>query len=376
MTPGSDNDEATAARPRRAMSSEYMLWAKTRSQARFNLAASGMPHYPLARLPVRLEDFELSGPSFYGYGPLQEAIARKCGVPADCVVAADGTSMANHLALAALVEPGDEVLVEHPAYELLVSTAAYIGAEVRRFPRRPAQAFRLDPEEIARHVTRRTKLIVITNLHNPSSAYATEETLAEIGEIARRAGALVLVDEVYLDAAFEESAPTAFRLGGQFVSTSSLTKVYGLSGLRCGWVLAAPELARRVWRLNDLFNPVRAHPAERLSVVALAHLDEIRAHARALLEENRALLNEFFAVHNDLEWMPHQYGTVSFPRLRGGDAERLCELLREKYETTVVPGKFFGLPEHFRLGITCDKATLAGGLERIGAALDELKRRA
>ena len=136
------------------MSSEYMQWAKTRSKARFNLATSGVDNYPLAGLPVELGDLEISGPSLYGYAPLIDAIAAKHGVAASSVVAATGTSGSNHLAMAALVEPGDEVLIESPAYELLVSTALYLGARVRRFERKFEDGFRLGPEQIEQDIAK------------------------------------------------------------------------------------------------------------------------------------------------------------------------------------------------------------------------------
>lgn len=357
----------------RVMSSAYMHWAKTESQATFNLATSGVKHYLLAQLRVELSDLELSGASFYGYVPLQEAIAAKCGVGTDCVVAANGASMANFLALATLIEPGDEVLIEQPVYELLLSAALYLGAEVKRFTRRVEAHFQLDPAEIERALTPRTKLIVITNLHNPSNAYADDETLRRIGEIASRVGARVLLDEVYLDAAFTRSPRTAFHLGEHFICTNSLTKVYGLSGLRCGWILAAPELAAKMWRLNDLFGAVQPHATERLACLAFARLPEIAAHSRALLERNRSLANDFFATRDDLDARPITDGMISFPRLRHGSVEALCALLREKYETSLVPGRFFDMPEHFRLNIGGDTAMLNGGLERLGAALDEIK---
>ena len=248
----------------RVKNSEYIEWAKTRSQARFNLATSGVMHYPMADLPVRLEDIELSGPSWYGYEPLQQALAAKSGVATENVVAAAGTSMANFLAMATILGPGDEVLIERPAYDPLVSTAAYLGAIVNRFERRFVDGFRIDPLAVERAVTDRTRLIVLTNMHNPSGALVDNETLSQVGEIARRAGARVLVDEVYLEALFGQPAPSAFHLGNEFVTTTSLTKAYGLSGLRCGWILAEPELAKKMWRLNDLFGNIPAHPAERL----------------------------------------------------------------------------------------------------------------
>jgi len=356
---------------RRTQSSAYMLWAKTRSHARFNLASSGLMNYPLSELDVSLADLELSGPSWYGYEPLQQAIAAKCGVTTDCVVAATGTSMANHLVMAALLQPGDEVLIEQPTYELLLSTARYFGADVKRFARPFAHNWRIDTAEIERQISTRTRLVVLTNLHNPTSGDVNEETLQAIGELARSVGARVLVDEVYLDALFEQTPRSAFHLGAEFISTNSLTKVYGLSGLRCGWVLAEPELAARLWRLNDLFGVIAAHPAERLSCIALAQLPRIAAHARSLLDANRAVFNSFLAARADLACPPSAYGTVVFPRWHGGDVAPLCTLLRDKYETTVVPGHFFDAPTHIRIGLGSDTATLIAGLERLSAALDE-----
>ncbi|HEX7174030.1 MAG TPA: pyridoxal phosphate-dependent aminotransferase [Pyrinomonadaceae bacterium] len=364
----------SGARHDRVRSSEYQLWAKTRARTRFDLAVSGIVNFPLADLPVRPEDLELSGPSLYGYAPLQEALARKCGVPAECVVHATGTSMANHLVMAALLDPGDEVLIESPAYEPMVATARYLRADVKRFARRAEDNFAVRPSEVERNLSLRTRLVVLTNLHNPSSAHTDEDTLRQIGLMARAVGARVLVDEVYLDALFEHAPPTAFHLGEDFIVTSSLTKVYGLSGLRCGWILAEQALAQKLWRLNDLFGVIPAHPAERLSVAALRNLDTIAARSRTLLETNGQLLTSFLRTRDDLEYFEHRSGTVSFPRFKVGDVDDLGRLLVEKFETSVVPGRFFGMPSHMRIGISCDTEMLRGGLERLGEALDDVKR--
>ncbi|MEK6321778.1 MAG: pyridoxal phosphate-dependent aminotransferase [Acidobacteriota bacterium] len=363
------------AEAKRVKGSEYIEWAKTRSQARFNLATSGVIHYPMTEFPARLEDIALSGPSWYGYEPLQQALAHKCGVTPENVVAAPGTSMANFLAMATILDPGDEVLIERPAYDPLVSTAAYLGANVKRLERRFEEEFRIDPSEVERAITNRTRLIVITNMHNPTGAFADNQTLRQVGELAWRVGARVLVDEVYLEALFDQVSPSAFHLGSEFVTTSSLTKAYGLSGLRCGWVLAEPELAKKMWRLNDLFGNIPAHPAERLSVIALENLGSIAARAIALLERNRPLLDQFLDSRDDLEAVRPRFGTVVAPRLKRGNVHELCSLLREKYETSVVPGRFFEMPDHIRIGIGCETEMLAGGLERVGAALDELGQR-
>jgi aspartate/methionine/tyrosine aminotransferase len=181
---------------------------------------------------------------------------------------------------------------------------------------------------------------------------------------------------------FGHSAPFCFPIGqalapdgdNPFIVTSSLTKVYGLSGLRCGWVLASPALAKRMWLLNDLFAATGAHAAERMSVMALDHLDQFRERARTLLAANRALLDAFLDSRRDLECFRPPAGTVVFPRLVRGDPQSFLKLLREKYETTIVPGEFFEMPQHFRIGIGGHTAELRAGLERLGAALDDFAR--
>lgn len=355
-----------------AIRSEYLEWAKLRSTAKYNLATSGLDGFPLAKLPVRIEDLEISIGGSYGYPPLQERLARRNGVGAECVVAANGTSMANHLAMAALLERGDEVLIEQPAYEPLLTVAEYLGATIRRFPRRFEDRFALDPQEVEKHMTPRTRVVVVTNLHNPSGARTPEAQLRQIGELAKSRGAHVLVDEAYLDACFDPTAQPAFHLGENFVVTSSLTKAFGLSGLRCGWVLAPQPLAERMWRINDLFGVIPAHAAELLSVIALDHLEKIQEYAQTRLQTNRPILQKFLDSRKDLAAIRSDCGTIAFPRFSRGSIDPLCALLREKYETSVVPGRFFERPEHFRIGIGGKTDLLKEGLKRLGRALDEI----
>ena len=353
-----------------ARESTYLAWAKLCSRAKYNLATSGIMSYPLRELAVSWDALEINGPNAYGYVPLLERLARKCDVGPDCIVAAAGTSMANHLAMAALLEPGDDVLIERPGYGPILEVASYLRANILRFERRAEEDFRIDPDEIARSITPKTRLICITNLHNPSGALVSEETLTRIGEIAQRAGAQVLVDEVYLDMVYDQPQRSSFHLGGNFVVTTSLTKAYGLSGLRCGWIVAQPELAKRMWRLNDLFAATPVHPGELLSVAALDQLAQIDARARALLATNREALDAFFARRNDLDGFRGRWGTVAFPRLKNGRVDEFCQFLRDRYETSVVPGRFFEMPDHFRIGIGGDPAMTAEALTRLGAALD------
>ncbi len=359
---------------RSAAHSPYMEWAKLHSVARFNLATSGVANFPLSELGVTMGQLEINGPSIYGYAPLLQAIARRYRVAQECVVSAVGTSLANYLALAATTEPGDEILVEQPTYELILSTARYLGLEIKRFPRRGENNFVIDPVDVERNITPRTRVIAICNLHNPTGVLAPDTTLREVGELARKVGAYVLVDEVYREMLFESAPVSPFLIDPEhFIITNSLTKAYGLSGLRCGWVLASPDLARRMFRINDLHGATFAHPAELLSVVAFEKLPQIAARMKSMLEENRRLLRDFLLGRDDLDYFWPEYGTVVFPRLKRGDIESLCHLLRHDFETAVVPGSFFESPDRFRLGVGTPTESVRESLQQLGRGLDRYR---
>src|SRR6266508_5711586 len=349
--------------------SDYMHWSKTKSRARFNLATSGVGSFSLRELPVNLDELEINGDNSYGYAPLQEAIALHHGVDPECVVESAGTSMANHLAMAAIIEPGDEVLVEHPAYGPILDVAQYLQANVKRFPRAEENGWMIDPGEIRRCVTSKTRLVVITNLHNPTSVLTPDSVLREIGDIARSVGALVLVDEVYLDAVYDDTPRTSFHLGPEFIVTSSLTKVYGVSGLRCGWILAQPDLAWKMRRLNDLYSATAVYPGELLSVAVFQHLDLLRERARRIVDADRKLLRDFLKQEPAVSVVETKWGTTSFPRLINGKTDAFLERLRAEFDTSAVPGRFFQMPDHFRIGMGVNTKMFAEGLNRIGHAL-------
>jgi aspartate/methionine/tyrosine aminotransferase len=184
-------------------------------------------------------------------------------------------------------------------------------------------------------------------------------------------GARVLVDEVYLDAVYENTPRTAFHLGAEFVVTSSLTKVYGVSGLRCGWILAEAELARAMWRMNDVFAATPVHPGELLSVAVFGQLDAVRQRFRRIVEADRKVLGEFLDRTPGVSAVRTEWGTTSFLRLARGEADEFLAKLRVERETSAVPGRFFGAPECFRVGMGVNREMFAEGLRRIEEALIE-----
>ncbi|HZZ90029.1 MAG TPA: pyridoxal phosphate-dependent aminotransferase [Caulobacteraceae bacterium] len=356
----------------RLMQSDYMDFAKFGADARYNLATSGVMDADLADVGVTLQDLALHGSNAGGYAPLTEKVAARFGVDPACVVMpGGGCSFANHLALAALVQPGDQVLVEWPTYELMTSQLSYLQADVHRFERRLDEAWRLDPYRVEAAITPKTRLVVVTNLHNPTGAFADEAAIRAIADAAAKVGAHLFVDEVYRELLFEDGeAETSFRVDGNVVVTSSLTKAYGVSGLRCGWILAPPMLAHHMRRLNDLFGVHPPHVAERMAVVAFDQLPRLRARANAIMRAGRAAYAAVLGGHPKLAQVLFDHGTTVFPRLAEGDGDHFFQRLTGKFETSVVPGRFFGLSRHIRIGLAGDPHATRIGLGRVAAALD------
>jgi len=353
--------------------SVYMTWAKHHASARYNLANSGILGCDLNDLTITFDDVAINGLNHEGYAPLKEVIAARYDVKPENVVPAQGTSMANFLAMATVIERGDEVLIEQPTYEPILAALGYVGAEVKRFSRRFENGYQIDLDELRQQVSARTRLIVITSPHNPSGVAITSDTMKQVGELAASVGARVLVDEVYRDILFEDAEPCVATFGDEFITTSSLTKSYGLSGLRCGWILCSPELAERIRRLNDLFGAVGSMPSDTLSVVAFRQLDRLAARTRTMIEPNIKLVHQFLCDHEDLlDCVVPQSSMIVFPRLKHhADAGPLHDQLRQ-FDTSIVPGKFFESPQHFRLGFAVKPEDVEIGLQHLSKVLRQL----
>jgi aspartate/methionine/tyrosine aminotransferase len=349
----------------------YIQWSKTRAYARNDLALSNILTCTLNDLPGALDALDLAGRNDQGYEPLLDAIASRYGVGRQQVTTAAGTSGANFLVFAALLEPGDEVLVERPGYDALTAAAQTFAARLIRFDRSFDDGYMLDPDRVESAITPRTKLIVITSPHNPTGAVADGASLRAVGRMAEQVGAHVLVDEVYLDMV-DTSRPPAATMDDNFITTSSLTKSYGLAGLRCGWALSSETTAQRLRRVRDIVDGGGSILTERLGVVAFRHLDRLIERAQALLGVNGELVRDALSNQHALEWVDPAAGTVVFPRIAGvADASRFVERLLAERQTAVVPGRLFESPSHFRLGFGGTTESVKNGLEALTAALND-----
>lgn len=349
----------------------YLNWVKSTGRARINLCRSGMPDCRLSELGLDFGSLELGGQHPYGYPPLAEAIAARYGVQPDNVVTTVGTSMAIFMACAALLDRGDEAIIETPAYEPLVEVPRVLGAVLKRIPRRFEHGFQIDPAEWKRAMSKRARIAFVTNLHNPSGAVMPRAELQTLTGLAGERGITVLVDEVYLEFLRDPPRDTAFHLGDNIVVLSSLTKVFGLAGLRCGWILAPAPLAQKLQRMKDYLFNEEVFLSEQIATCVLPVLDSLRDRHLPLIERNKAAVREFMAGEPRLRWVEPAAGIVCFPRVEPPFTGRtFAELLQERFETSVIPGDFFEAAEHFRLGFYADPAALTEGLANMRRALD------
>jgi aspartate/methionine/tyrosine aminotransferase len=158
-------------------------------------------------------------------------------------------------------------------------------------------------------------------------------------------------------------------LAPNVLATSSVTKSFGLDGLRLGWVLAEPSLAEQIRRLNDLFSNNTAHPSERIAARALERAEELLAENNALLARNIEIVDAFVRAHDDLSWVRPSGGTLGLVQIADADVDAWVDRLHADYEVAVVPGRFFGAPDYFRIAVSLPTDDLRQALQRIDEAL-------
>ena len=355
---------------------ELMDWvAKHHHSVRYDLGSSGISAVKLSELNVNMHDIDI-GETYVGGRPeLKKTVASLYNKKEENVIITDGASEANFLVCAALLNAGDEVIVENPTYAPMLEIPRGLGAKVKRIQRDRSNNFDIDLARLEDIVTKKTKLIVLTNLNNPTSAILSAKKLSAINSLARDCKALVMVDEIYKDAAFEHTFPSACTLGDRFVVTSSTTKTYGIGGLRIGWVAASEDVIKKV-REVKVYTSVCSSPiSEILTMHGIKNRKKFLDRTKKIVKKNIKMIREWAENNDNIEMYEPGFGIVRFPRLNGIDPKKLAMHLLKKYSTLISPGEYFGMKGHFRIGLGMDEKILMAGLGNINRAINELKRK-
>jgi aspartate/methionine/tyrosine aminotransferase len=356
---------------------EYIAWAKALPAVDVNLARSGVAPCPPSALGLTASDLVATLPVKYGYAPLRDAIAARYGTRPDQVFAVSGgATYANWLACLAVLDgcsQGTEIIVERPAYEPLLKIPRALGYRVRRLDRRFEEGYAIDLDRFASLVTTKTRLAIVSNLHNPSGVRIPIARLRAMAAMLARVKAHLLVDEVYLESVFRMAPESCVQAGSNVLTTNSLTKAYGLDGLRAGWILGPPRVVARARRIGDLIMNNSVAAGERMALAAFRRIRVIDERAHAVLDPNLARIRTYLESEQRLRAVIPQGGNVVFPRLPASiDSDRLVRHLVRTASTLVVPGRFFEAARHIRLSFGCSPALLNRGLANLSRALDDL----
>lgn len=316
------------------------------------------------RITDRYESVFSSGNRF-----VAQAVAARSGVAPEQVIGAAGATSAMAMAIKAFVQPGERVLIESPGFDLLATLAREAGAEVDWLPRR-APDFLVDPAELAAAIRPDTKLVLLTQIHNPTGAVLDAKALDIIAQVARKASVRVLIDAVYADFLGEAGAISP---APEFIIAGSLSKVHGLFSLRCGWLTGSKENIALIEAANPQGDLGVSKLTHAIGALVLEDLTPFDAHWRASLNATRSVVEpqvRAMIKTGLIEGELPAHGCMYFPRIVGvADTLALSERLWTNHRLIVAPGEHFGLAGHIRIGFGGDPDQLERGLTRLGAAL-------
>lgn len=359
-------------------------WQSTyENVVRYNLSESGVHPLQLGELLEMAGETEAGLATSLGYGQsngtelLRERIALLYdGASAGDVVVTNGSAEANFIAAWRLLRPGDSVAVLLPTYMQLPGLAEGFGATVRPIRLRESERWQPDPDDIAAAVDASTRLIIVTNPQNPTGVVLSKESLDAVVSAADRHGAWILADEVYAGAE-REGAPTPSLWGrtDHVLATGSLSKAYGLPGLRIGWVLAPAPHAAELWARKDYTTIGPGALTDTLAALALRPdvRDRLVERTRRIIRDHLHVVRAWIDDVGSFTPPAHDAGAVCLPRydlpIESGE---LAERLRVEKDVLIVPGSHFELGDYVRIGFGIERTELDGALERVGELVREI----
>lgn len=344
-----------------------------------DIGSSGVESFSLAEIRTllgishdELDHIVFNDSETLGGLGLRKAVANRYGNgDLNRVIATHGSSEAIFLIMTALLRSGDEVVVLDPCYQQLYSIAEVIGCKLKSWPLRFSNGFAPDVEEAKRLITSRTKMIVVNFPHNPTGASLTLEQQTELVEAAARVDAYLVWDAAFAELTYDGAPLPAPIQYTRSITMGTLSKAFGLPGLRVGWCLASADVLARFVLLRDYTN---LHLSPLIELIAQRAIEQAPVLVGKRLQQarvNREFLAAWCEEHRDfVEWVPPRGGVCSFVRLRRiKDVEEFCRRLAHSYSVLLVPGSCFKHPSHVRLGFGDATARVREGLWRLSMAL-------
>lgn len=348
----------------------------------YNLADSSVQCADLRELlgpgdAQSLSDLPLFYPEVNGTVALRERIAALYpNANAGNVLVTVGASQANAMVCSTLLQPGDEVIVISPGYRQVWGLARNTGCDVKQLELRPDDDWKLDLDRLASLTSRKTKLISVVNPNNPTGTVLSSGEMRRVIEICSRVGAWLHADEVYRDTELSgETTPSFWGQYDRVICVNSLSKAYGLAGLRIGWALASAEMVEALWRRHEYAVIAAAGPSMMLAELALRP-----AKRTALLERQKNLSRSGHEMLRDwvrdqegrFSWKIPQATSIAFVKYNFDlPSAELADYLRRNASVLVAPGKYLGTENHLRVAVGYNAEKIRTALSRISVAVAE-----
>lgn len=346
-----------------------------------NLAESSVPDAHLKHLEIHLEDLVLQYGDHLGKPELRELLAQESGgLEAGDVLLTIGAAGALFIVATSMLDKGDHLVAAFPNYVTNIETPRTIDCEIDYLHLRFQEGFCLDLDELASLIRPNTKLVSLTSPHNPTGQVMNEGALREVVRMVESAGAYLLLDETYRGMSFSTTPPLAASLTPRAISVSSLSKTYGLPGIRLGWLVSRdPRLMETFLAAKEQIHICHSVLDEE---VAFKYLENKDTHLKAIKRDIARKFNvmkTWMSGQDDLEWREPAGGVVCFPRIKEDldvNPDVFYRILNENYKTFVGPGHWFEQDRrHMRIGYGWPtEEELAQGLRNITRALRDAEK--
>jgi len=329
----------------------------------------------------RVLDTGLFYPEVNGTTLLRESIASLYpNATAANILVTVGASQANAMVCETLLSPGDEVVVMTPGYRQVWGTAQNMGCVVRDLPLRADNNWRIDLAALDTVITPRTKLVAIVNPNNPTGTILTAHEMRALVNACARVGAWLHVDEVYhgTEHAGEAPTPTFWGMYDRLICTNSLSKAYGLSGLRIGWAITTPLMADELWRRHEYAVIAAAAPSMTMAEIALvpAKRQMLLARQKMITQAGMVEMRAWLQTQaGRFSLGPTQATSIAFVRVHhDASSYHVAEHIRQTVNVLVAPGSTLGVEGHLRITVGYEAEKVRNALRLIGQAVATLPR--
>ena len=362
------------------------MMSKWENVVDYNLSESGVHPMTLGELlamdgksPDALADVDFDYPQANGTVELRENIARHYpGAGPDNVLITVGAAEANYLTLHTLLDPGDEAVIMMPNYMQVWGVAKNHGLRIKTFNLLEAEGWAPDLAELERVVGPETKLIAVCNPNNPTGRIMTEAEMSAVVATAERVGAWILADEVYTGAEREtdDEAPTFYGRSERVIAVGSMSKAYGLAGLRIGWAVGPAGTIDELWARHEYTTISTTMLSNKLAAIAMSETvrPKVLARTRKFIRDGYPVLEKWMQSHgNTFSLVAPEAAAIAFVRYHFDiNSTTLVERIRDDKSVLIVPGDHFGLDNYIRISYGLPHDYLRAGLDRIHEAIMEL----